>query len=148
MIMKFYFSIREGINSLGGVKSRGGLRSALGIPFEVLPKTKFSRNSSDVFGGAVLRAWYDERDLVTGVEIYHPAAEFFFEKAQLLGVSVGELEEFMKNLGVDLLVDKDGTGFSIYDDSIRFYVPDLEEMKAAAKIKAIYLDASRIFQAK
>lgn len=137
--MRFDYSELHGLDIFENIRSRTSLRSVLGDPSRVLPKTAFSENSTDVFGAVTMKAWYSEEDIVSGVEIYYPEAEFYIFGKQVLGRAVSELEIVVKDAGLDLLFENDGSGVSIKNDTVRFYAPDVGSLKGEAKIDAVYI---------
>lgn len=138
--MIFRYSESDGLDVFKGIRHRAVIRMALGLPSRVLPKTEFSENSTDVFGSVAAKVWYTAEDVISGVEIYYPEAEFFIFGKQVLGGTVSDLELIVKGAGAGLTYEKDGSGVNIKEDTVRFYAPDVGVMMGQAKIEAVYIE--------
>jgi hypothetical protein len=137
--MIYDYSETDGLAIFREVRNRADVRARIGIAYEVLPKTEFSDNSTDVFGSVVMRVWYTATDIISGVELYYPKAKFLLYGQQVLGCTVRELR--LKVQAPDLILeeDADGTGFNVKDDTVRFFVPDWLEKGELATVDSIYL---------
>lgn len=140
--MKFVFDELYGLDILKKNRKRSDLRKYFGDSYREFPKAPFSKNSTDVFGGSVIKVWYEVDDTIEGIQVYHPEAEFYYYKNQLLGVSVKDLKSIFSSLGEDLFAEEDGSGFNARNNRVRFYVPDLEELNCDAKVECVYVDIS------
>ena len=138
--MIFEYNKEHGISLLVGVRDRARVRDLMGKDFRVLPKTEFSENTVDVFGNVVARAWYDACDVLVGIEFYALGSEFYFSGSQVLGKDFQYIEKLLSTLGVAFDVEEDGTGISINDGRLRFYIPDMLESGPLAEIKSVYVD--------
>lgn len=138
--MIFEYSEKYGVSLLAGDRDRARVRGLIGYDFRVLPKTEFSENTIDVFGSVIARAWYDASDILIGIEFYAMGSEFYFSGRQVLGKDFQYLENLLSTLGVAFDVEEDGTGISINDGRLRFYVPDMLESGPLAEIKSVYVD--------
>ncbi|MCP1476525.1 hypothetical protein ABIA54_004629 [Pseudomonas sp. EB276 TE3739] len=58
------------VGPLNGKLSRGQVRDILGAGFEVFWKTTNSLNTTDAYMQLDLHVYYDERDMVKGVEFF------------------------------------------------------------------------------
>jgi hypothetical protein len=142
--MKFNYHEVWGLDIFEGIpQTRSAVRSRLGEPTNVLPKTAFSQNSTDVFGNAALRVWYTGEEEMLGIELYHPEVEFVFFGKQILGACVFELESSLTRAGLKISYNADGTGVSSEDGDLRFYAPNISEEKEQAKVLAVYISARR-----
>jgi hypothetical protein len=138
--MTFNYSEADGLSVFSGVRDREAVRKVVDLPYRVFPKTEFSDNSTDVFGGAALKVWYDANDKISGAQIYYPEASFCLLGKQLLGKSVKDLELLLSEMGLELVFDIDGAGFNIKNDTVRFYVPALAELDKRARVEAVYVE--------
>lgn len=141
--MIFDYSEKYGVSLLAGVRDRARVRDLMGGDFRVLPKTEFSENTIDVFGGIIARAWYDASDILIGIEFYALGSEFYFSGGQVLGKDFQCIEKLLSTLGVAFDVEEDGTGISINAGRLRFYIPDMLESGALAEIKSVYVDLEK-----
>ncbi|WP_346400768.1 hypothetical protein [Pseudomonas syringae] len=141
--MRFKYSESDGLSVFKNARFRNAIRKKLGGDYKAFPKTRFSENSTDVFGGAVVKVWYDANDEVKGVQLYHPEAEFYYFGKQLLGSNIEELELFFSSIGQSLIFDDDGTGFNAENNAIRFYVPYLDEFQKKARVECVYIDIAK-----
>lgn len=142
--MLFKYSDSDGVDRLFGIRNRGDVRRAIGVEYRVFPKTEFSDNSTDAFGGSIAKVWYDADDNARGIQLYYPAAEFYFSEKQFLGVDLGEAELFLCDQGVAFDYDDDNAGISIKGGAVRFYVPNTDELGKAAIIEAVYVEIPRL----
>lgn len=138
--MIFEYNEKYGVSLLAGNRDRARVRDLIGCDFRVLPKTDFSENTIDVFGSVIARAWYDASDILIGIEFYAMGSEFYFSGQQVLGKDFQYLENLLSALGVVFDVEEDGTGISINDGRLRFYIPDMLEGGPSAEIKSVYVD--------
>ncbi|OLU22207.1 hypothetical protein BVH03_25340 [Pseudomonas sp. PA15(2017)] len=138
--MIFEYNEKYGVSLLAGVRDRARVRDLMGGDFRVLPKTEFSENTIDVFGSLVARTWYDASDILIGIEFYALGSEFYFSGVQVLGKDFQYIERFLSALGIAFDVEEDGTGISINDGVLRFYIPDMLESGPVAEIKSVYVD--------
>jgi len=138
--VKFIYSEADGLSIFRGMRNRKAVRESIGLSYLELPKTEFSENSTDAFGEAVLKAWYDASNNISGVQLYHPAAEFYFSGLQLLGIFMKDLAACLRVLGVEFEYDEDGTGLNIKSNTVRFYAPDFFDIGEVAVVEAVYID--------
>ncbi|MBN7822460.1 MULTISPECIES: hypothetical protein [Gammaproteobacteria] len=142
--MLFKYSDSDGVDIFFGVRNRGDVRRAIGVECRVFPRTEFSDNSTDAFGGSIAKVWYDADDNACGIQLYYPAAEFYFSEKQFLGVGLGEAELFLSDQGVAFDCEDDNTGISIKGGAVRFYAPNADELGNAAIIEAVYVEIPRL----
>lgn len=138
--MKFIYSERNGLDGFAWGQDMSKVRETLGVPYRTFPKTDCSENSTDAFGDAIVKVWYDASDCMSGLQINHPNALFFYEGKQLLGQSLKEAENFFVALGISYELEADKTGITVSQDSVRLYVPDMIDLGGDAIVKAIYIN--------
>lgn len=137
--MNVIYNVKNGLEGLEGVRDRTAFRSTVALPYKTYPKTKFSENSTDVFGELVIKAWYDAKNCLCGVQLYHPNASFFYEELQILGLSIQEVEDFFSTKGILFEVEEDKSGVRVNRGSVRIYAPDMMDVGGTAKVEAVYV---------
>lgn len=137
--MDFYYSKTDGLTILRGVRNREGVRKAIGTEYRVLPKTEFSENSTDSFGQLIAKCWYDKDNILIEIELYDLDARLFISNKNVLGISCLELKEILKSLDYTYILDEENLGINIFDDTIRFYIPNIDEGESSAKVEAVLI---------
>ncbi|HHQ1839987.1 hypothetical protein [Acinetobacter sp. AKBS16] len=137
--MDFYYSQTDGLTILKGIRNREDVRAAIGVEYRVLPKTEFSENSTDSFGRLIAQCWYDEANVLIEIELYDLDARLFLSDKNLLGISYFELKEILKSLDILYTLDDEGLGGNIFNDTVRFYIPNIDEEGDNAKVEAIWI---------
>ncbi|MGC3894254.1 hypothetical protein [Pseudomonas urmiensis] len=148
--MNFVYSATDGVDAFYGVRSREQVRERLNMPFRVFAKIEFSENSTDVFGDVVIKAWYDKKDRVSGVQLYHPEASLSFKGQQILGRTVNDVERFLQSVKVSYEFEADGSGLKIMADALELglYAPDLDVLGKDAHVEAIYVPIPSVLSQK
>lgn len=138
--MNFTYSSKDGLDVFAGVRGRDEVRAKLKLPYKAFAKTAFSENSTDVSGDALVKAWYDQHDSLSGVQLYYPEASLDFQGQTLLGISVDLLERFFQRMHVNYEFEDDGSGMKLLTDGLEIglYAPDLESGKSAI-VEAVYV---------
>lgn len=137
--MDFYYSNVDGLTVFTGVRNREYVRNVLGIEYRVLPKTEFSDNSIDTFGRSIAKCWYDKADKLREIELYDLDSRMFLLDKNVLGVSYLELKQILKSLSLNYDMDNEGLGINIFNDTVRFYIPNLAEDGNNAKVEAVWI---------
>ncbi len=122
--MDFPFSMFGAVGPLNGTLSRDQVRSLLGNDFEVFTKTAFSVNTTDAFKRHDLHVFYDERDVVKGVEFFERST-VSWQGHRLVGEKLSTLLALFRGNGVRPDLNEDG--FDVESFGMRFYVPDLDD---------------------
>ncbi|WP_084309006.1 hypothetical protein [Phytopseudomonas flavescens] len=138
--MFFEYSDDDGITLFDRVRERSKVRELMGGHVRVFPKTEFSENSTDVFGDVFAKVWYSADNNVSGVQLYDPDAKFYYAGKQILGLSLGEVRNFLNDSRIDFAYEEDGSGIVIEDGRVRIYIPDSDEYGELAKVEAVYID--------
>lgn len=113
--------------SVGPIKPRmprSEVRSVLGADYSVFRKTPFSKNTPDAFDKIHMHVFYDERDCVSGVELFRPAS-LILNNVEMIGVNCHETINFLKGLGANPIEDE--MGFTAYNGIVSAYVPDKDK---------------------
>lgn len=137
--MDFYYSQTDGLTILKGGRNREDVRKAIGTEYRVLPKTEFSENSTDSFGQLIAKCWYDKANVLAEIELYDLDARLFLSDKNVLGISYLELKEILKGLDYLYIVDDENLGVNIFDDMVRFYIPNMDEDGNNAKVEAVLI---------
>jgi hypothetical protein len=115
--------------------TRGQVREILG-EFNEFRKTKFSKNSTDEFLSSLAHVFYNENDVVKGVEIFRNSAFIIFGK-NLFEMSAHEAKKFIESNSAD--ASSNDVGFNVGSLGIRIYAPEMMD-EENAKIESIYIE--------
>lgn len=137
--MDFYYSQSDGLTIFNGIRDRVDIRRAIGVDYRVLPQSEFDENSVDVFGKSIARCWYDVNDKCIGIELYDLGSRFYIFNQELMNINYFEIKDILKKDKVDFFMDDEGLGINIFNDTVRFYIPKIDEYGEQAKVEAIWV---------
>lgn len=131
------FSIAEygAVGPLNGKLSRGQVRDILGPGFEVFWKTTDSLNATDAYIQLDLHVYYDERDMVRGIEFFERST-VSWSGHKLVGETSTDVLALFRRHGIDLVIDDDG--FEVGELGMGFYVDDDDDL-----ITTLYINLRR-----
>lgn len=49
------------------------------------------------------------------------------------------MKEILKSLDYTYILDEENLGINIFDDTIRFYIPNIDEDESSAKVEAVLI---------
>ncbi|MFJ2711942.1 hypothetical protein ACIOZM_13770 [Pseudomonas sp. NPDC087346] len=133
--MDFSFSMFGAVGRLNGTLTRDQVRSLLGNDFRDFTKTTFSLNTTDAFRLHDLHVFYDERDIVKGVEFFERST-VSWQEHKLVGEKLSTLLDLFRRNGEHPDLNEDG--FDVAKFGMRFYVPDLDDGEDAL-ITTLYI---------
>ena len=142
--MNFYYSHNDGLTIFNSIRDRRDVRKAVGINYRVFPKTEYNENSVDSFGKLSIKCWYDKKNIITEVELHDLDAMFYLFNKQVLGISYKELKAILNENNICVVKDEEGLGINILKDTIRFYIPEIEEERDFAKVESIWLKIPKL----
>lgn len=125
------------IGPLSGGMARAEVRSCLGEEFRAFKKTFLSSNTLDAFDHHAVHIYYDDADLVKGVELFSPV-NFFWRGKRLLGESYAESKKYLAHQGV--VFSSDDFGVEVDALGMGFYIPDISDDGDFAAVKSVYID--------
>lgn len=137
--MKLNYSQSNGLEDFFCGQGRDEVRRVVGLPYRVFPKTEFSENSIDAFGEAVMQVWYNCSNELLSLEVYFPNSCFCYDGKKILGMSIEDVESFFVAEGVSFEVEKDKTGISVNQNSVRLYAPGMSDLGGRAMVEAVYV---------
>jgi hypothetical protein len=123
------------VGPLNGKLSRGQVREILGDGFDVFWKTTNSLNTTDAYIQFDLHVYYDERDVVKGVEFFE-RSKVSWSGHKLVGETSSDVLALFRRNGIDPVVDDDG--FEVGELGMGFYVDGDDGL-----ITALYIDLRR-----
>lgn len=106
---------------LNGNLTRVQTRSILGMGFHKLRKTAASLNTTDAFAVLDLHVYYDEKDIVKGVEFFL-GSNVSWQGHSMVGESMSTVLTLFRREGLEPVLDDDG--FQVDAFGMIFYVPD------------------------
>lgn len=134
--MDFSFQVFGAVGPLSGTLSRMQVRSILGRDFEEFKKTAASLNTTDSFVRHDLHVFYDEQDMVKGVEFFDRSG-VSWQGHKLVGEKLFPVLSLFRGNGIHPVIDDDG--FDVSEFGMSFYVPDIEDGEDAL-IKSLYMN--------
>lgn len=135
--MNFFYDKKNILTLFEGIQKREDIRKIIPLKYETFKKTPFSKNTSDFFGDLEVMCRYDENNLLSGVELYYPKAEFYFNEKQMLGIKLSCLIYFLKEHEVEYYLDGDSIIVDQY--GLDFYIPEYDNEAGNAIVKSIYI---------
>lgn len=113
------------------------VRSILGECDE-FRKSSSDTNTTDNFSKHGVHVFYDDDDLVIGVEV-HRWAEFLYREVLLIGMTEGEIESVMNRLGEDCDFSN-SAGITLENGAVGLFL--MENESGEDVVVSVYVDLS------
>lgn len=136
--MKVFYSQKYGCNFFENNRTREDARKNL-ILFSEIKKSPFSANTMDYSEEDGVSIHYDVSNHIKEIELFEPNGCFFIGDVNIVGKSAEYLIKILELQHLKYIINEDHDGISIADNTIRFFIPNLDEEGNIAKVEAVLI---------
>lgn len=136
--MKIFYSKEYGCSFFENNSTREDARKNL-VNFSEIKKSPFSTNTMDYSDIDGVSIYYDISDHIKEIEIFEPNGFFLIGNMNIIGEKVEYLKSFLNESSLNYFISEENDGISINDNTIRFYIPNLDEEGGDAKVEAVVI---------
>lgn len=136
--MKVFYSQKYGCNFFENNRMREEARKNL-ISFSEIKKSPFSTNTMDYSEEDGISIYYDTSNYIKEIELFEPNGCFLIGDVNIVGKSADYLINILDLNNLKYIINEDHDGMSIADNTIRFFIPNLDEDGNNAKVEAVLI---------
>lgn len=137
-MMKFFFVEDGSCNFFLEDRTRDDIKAILSECITV-KKSPFDRNTMDYSFSDGAGIYYDDKDMIIGLEIYSPHGSFFVDDINLIGTKVFSLKKLFTKKNIYFNEVEDDLEINFNNHKIKLFIPDLTEKQDEAVVESIYI---------